>query len=135
MITKNTNTSSPAEAARLVKVFERELADLLKEPKASDRDQRVDLYIREIARYRAMASPPEIGADQIGMLELLSIADDLSIRSKSDETAAQALAAAGLAHFAPLRHPRSTIRGTASITQAGIDYLANLAAGEEQHGP
>jgi len=60
---------------------------------------------------------------QIDLLKWLSIADDVSIRSKADEKAAQALAAAGLAHFTAMRFPNSTIRGKASITQAGIDCV------------
>lgn len=71
---------------------------------------------------------PDIDAGQMDMLKWLSISDELTIRSRDDERAAQFLQFAGLAHFRPDRMPRSSIRGYASITAAGVDYLINSTA-------
>lgn len=69
-----------------------------------------------------------LNPDQMDMLKWLSIADDLTIRSRDDERSAQLLQFAGLAYFRPCRVPRSSIRGYASITAAGVDYLINSTA-------
>ncbi|MBC7953159.1 MAG: hypothetical protein H7Z12_15235 [Rhodospirillaceae bacterium] len=55
--------STPSDAARIVSVFERELAALKAQPQARNHDKRCALYGRLIEEYRAkagMTSRPQI---------------------------------------------------------------------------